>query len=185
MPDEASTQTTPPEVSHSQKGAGSDEHGPSEHAAKVAASPTMPDEASTQTTAPEVSHPKADGTGAGAPPDVVTAAHLAHPATSYESAEPTGSSSPAQLGGTTPPLTSPMTAGAPVSQPTHVADSKAQPGFMHAEIGPDGNLVFTSSNSPSSPPVPTHVPHDPDVHTEVGLVGISHDHALVHHLDFH
>ena len=165
------------------KSTGPDNHGSDGHGPKADASPTTPGEVSPEIKAAGASHSHADNTRSSAEHGTAAAANLAHPAASSQPTDATGSSSPVQPGGVTPPPASTTTAQD--SQPSHVARTNAQMGLMTAEVDAGGNLVFASGNGHQSPPAPSHAPQDADMHTDVGLVGLSHHHASLHYPDLH
>ncbi|MEA1831560.1 hypothetical protein U8607_05630 [Methylobacterium durans] len=117
------------------------------------------------------------------------APHSAHQAASIQPADATETHPSPPPGGTTPSPTSVPDARAPDPQPAPPPTVETRPVGLAATVDADGNLVFAPGNGSKVHPSPGHPapPHAPemDPHADVGLVGLSHLHAPLHHPDVH
>ncbi|WP_407518505.1 hypothetical protein [Methylobacterium oryzisoli] len=146
---------------------------------------TLPPTSSTtspEAGAPETGSSRAEPAGAGA--------EHGHAGPSHP-AEPGAATAPPSVTGSTPPVTpssgtpSSSTAGAQNDPAPNGNSVAAQPAPLRAAVGPDGTLVFPGDTKAPGSAEPNHGPHDADLHPDVSVTGIAHDHGLPHHVDWH
>nr|WP_109888344.1 hypothetical protein [Methylobacterium durans]AWN40310.1 hypothetical protein DK389_06885 [Methylobacterium durans] len=117
------------------------------------------------------------------------AVHPAHQAASIQPADAIETHPSPPPGDTTPSPASVPVARAPDPQPASPPMVETRPVGLAATVDADGNLVFGPGNGSKAHPSPGHPapPHAPemDPHADVGLVGLSHLHAPLHHPDVH